>query len=418
MSPEQLFELEKMKIEMSAKREEEERKLKREERVMEREREKEKHELEMSRLSLPSDSSEAHLQRTSEAKVKMELPEYRESEDVVDYLATVERLCTAYGWRRDTWATRMASKLSGKAREAYARMDVSSVSDFDAVKSAILAKYRLTTEEYRSRFRDLKKNVRDTYEEYRVALNEAFERWKESAKVKTVEEMQDLIVTEHLLNMLPGQLCQWILQQQPTSSTEITRLCDVHHDSVVTRNGKDSGKYISTVNNDVLKYMPKCFHCKGDHLKRNCPLLAGASGKGEVKCFYCSGKHYKRDCPRFKNSNTVEGNEKAGAVSAHSLQNELLVDYYRPGLINGCPATLLRDSGCTLTIVHRRFVNDQDILDESVMIQWIDDTGKRIPLARVQICGFGVDGYFIVGYLNNLNEDCYLGNDVTNKKVG
>lgn len=75
------------------------------------------------------------------------------------------------------------AKKGGCARATYSRMPA----DFDKV---MLQKYRLTTEKYRRRFRDPRKNRDDTFEEHR-------ERLQQSAGVETVDQFADIVIAKH-----------------------------------------------------------------------------------------------------------------------------------------------------------------------------------------------------------------------------
>ncbi|CAM1319938.1 Uncharacterised protein r2_g2828 [Pycnogonum litorale] len=423
LPPEQLFELKKLELELQSKREEDERKAAREARAMvreaEREREIRQHELELKNLE---HSSSTHSIVSTDGSSK-DLPMMKDSDDIVDYLATVERLCVAYNWSVEVWATRMASRLTGRAREAYARMDIENVNDFSFVKDAILRKYRLTTEEYRARFRAMKRG-QSSFEEHRISLQESLKRWTDSAKMSSKEDLFDLIIGEHLMINVGISLRQWILQKQPKDSKEMAYLCDIFRTSKILGENGTRGKYDlsshSNFNSQAFGNGSRpicCYICNGEHLKRNCPKLEGEKGI-TLKCFHCSGNHLKRNCPELKDESNGQFRVGILHVQDKGASDSLLNEYYRSGLINGQPAELLRDSGCTLTIVHERFVNECDKLGQSVFVKWIDDTGMRIPLAKVTINGCGIRGVFTIGYVFNLNKDCYLGNDIVKCSAG
>ena len=94
------------------------------------------------------------------------VPKFKEGETEIDaYLRTFEKLAHVHKWTRDTWATRLAPLLSGKAMEAYGRMSAEESGDYDKVKNAILQRYQLTGEAYRKKFRNCKQQIDETFKE-------------------------------------------------------------------------------------------------------------------------------------------------------------------------------------------------------------------------------------------------------------
>jgi len=60
---------------------------------------------------------------------------------------------------------RLATLLTGKAREAYARMNASDSDNYGLLKKAILARYDLTAEAYRKTFPACRKYPDETFVE-------------------------------------------------------------------------------------------------------------------------------------------------------------------------------------------------------------------------------------------------------------
>ena len=109
------------------------------------ERERMQHEYRMSELELrKANQSVNTVSSTSTIGVKgPKIPYFSEGEDVEIYISTFERIASCNKWSRDTWAVRLASLLTRKAKEAYARMDLNDGNDFGKLKTAILERYDL-----------------------------------------------------------------------------------------------------------------------------------------------------------------------------------------------------------------------------------------------------------------------------------
>ncbi len=83
-------------------------------------------------------------------------------DDIEYYLTTFERITTVCRWPKEEWAIQLIPLLTGKARSAYVLMDIADIEDYEKVKEVILAKYEITADTYRRRFRSLDINQSET----------------------------------------------------------------------------------------------------------------------------------------------------------------------------------------------------------------------------------------------------------------
>ena len=58
---------------------------------------------------------------------------------------------------------KLAPQLTGKAQQAYAALDLDKTADYDQVKSAILKRYNVTEETYRTRLRAVSRGKQESY---------------------------------------------------------------------------------------------------------------------------------------------------------------------------------------------------------------------------------------------------------------
>lgn len=86
-------------------------------------------------------------------------------DDIEHFLTTFERMAQVCHWPKDGWAVRLVPLLTGKARSAYVLMDMKESERYEKVKAAILAKYEITPDTYRRRFRSLKTEPGETPKE-------------------------------------------------------------------------------------------------------------------------------------------------------------------------------------------------------------------------------------------------------------
>ena len=87
-------------------------------------------------------------------KVRPKLPPFDDSKEQVDaYLARFERYAVVQNWHRDTWASSLSALLKGEALNVYYRLPDEDMSDYNALKTALLKRYQLTEDGFRAKFR-------------------------------------------------------------------------------------------------------------------------------------------------------------------------------------------------------------------------------------------------------------------------
>ncbi|KAK7880059.1 hypothetical protein WMY93_033267 [Mugilogobius chulae] len=147
-------------------------------------------------------------------------------DDIEHFLTTFERMAQVCRWPDEEWAVRLVPLLTGKARSAYVVMDMKDAEDYDKVKDAILAKYEITSETYRRRFRSLHIEPNETPRELYVRLKELFTRWIQPEKT-TIKKMSEKLILEQFLRMVTPELEVWIKEHDPDTAEEAARLAEV-----------------------------------------------------------------------------------------------------------------------------------------------------------------------------------------------
>ena len=75
------------------------------------------------------------------------------TDDIDSYLERFERFDKIQNWDPNDWAIMLSALLSGTALDVYARRSSTEALDYDIVKGALLKRYNLTEESFRSKFR-------------------------------------------------------------------------------------------------------------------------------------------------------------------------------------------------------------------------------------------------------------------------
>ena len=120
------------------------------------------------------------------------LPHFNEK-DVDAFFLLFERVADTQDWPGSHHALLLQSRLTGKAQRAFSALTVEEARDYDMVKASVLRAYELIPEAYRQRFRNMQRRSDQTNVEFARELRLQCQRWCVACKVKTHEELIDLI---------------------------------------------------------------------------------------------------------------------------------------------------------------------------------------------------------------------------------
>uniref|UniRef100_A0AAR2LCB5 SCAN box domain-containing protein n=1 Tax=Pygocentrus nattereri TaxID=42514 RepID=A0AAR2LCB5_PYGNA len=98
--------------------------------------------------------------------------------------------------------------------------------DYEEVKAAILAKYEITQDIYRQRFRALEVYPGETPRELYVRLKELFSKWVRPEQ-KSVKEISEIMILEQFLRMVNTEMEVWIKERNPKTAEEAAQLAEV-----------------------------------------------------------------------------------------------------------------------------------------------------------------------------------------------
>ena len=113
-------------------------------------------------------------------------------------------MAESLSWPKEFWCLILQSKLRGKASRAYGSLGVEEKSDYEKVKETIRLAYQLTSEEYRHRFREMKKGSGETYCDFVAKSAMAFDLWQKSENVDgDFDRLRQLILMEDFKTKLP-----------------------------------------------------------------------------------------------------------------------------------------------------------------------------------------------------------------------
>ncbi|XP_070177610.1 uncharacterized protein [Littorina saxatilis] len=362
-------------------REEEEARMRQEEARRKQEREEEEQRRRQRLYELEEAKLLAELERTRTAAaapapiahdpaiqpVRLKIDKFDETREELDtFLGRFERAATLSGWDGETWGARVGTLLTGFAADVYLELPLENASNYDAVVESLRSSFRWTADAYRSKFRQATKNEAETFNQYATRLRIWFERWRKSAKkAETYEDLRDLILTEHLMDRISGDLGEFIRQNNPANLQATAELAECYAASKrarknpVTVTGRAGGNKNS------------------DSPKKNAPPIYSNPEGQRGKCFNCGQEgHKRRNCPRPARSTNVRS---VTTPESNSTMKELPALCgpcgklsYTPlctVTVNGAQVSALRDTGADGLVIDSTLVKDCDLMREGQTIR-------------------------------------------------
>ncbi|XP_032442308.1 uncharacterized protein LOC116734877 [Xiphophorus hellerii] len=339
-------------------------------------------------------------------------------DDIEHFLMTFERMAQVCRWSRDEWAVRLVPLLTGKARTAYVLMDMADSENYDNVKEAILAKYEITADTYRRRFRCLKIEPGETPRELYVRLKDLFSRWIKPDK-STVQEISEQIILEQFLRMVNPELEIWIRERDPKTAKEAATLAEVftsarkgskstyfgretHYALSSKSTGGEQGSGQSQTRNvSSSKQFPSQ---RPPNVKKSFPK----SSVQDIRCYNCNGfGHTQHFCPTLKSKPSLLCSVPRPAIEA--VEKKVCTVSV---LVNGQKEEALLDSGCFQSLVRASLLSEEKLSGVGVKISCVHGDEHVYPSAEVYLTVGGQTYLVQVAVVPSLPYSVILGNDI------
>ncbi len=409
--------------------------IEREKRAQEREDRKQQQELERLReearlLELRTQAGQQGqlgqdfgLQRHHVAQTpRPKLPKFDEKVDDIDaFLERFERFAQSQHWAQDTWAVSLSPLLTGKALDVYSSLPLDEANEYETLKTAILQRYQLTAEGFRTKFRNTHPERDEAVKQFGARLKRFFTRWLDMSDIeRDYDRLVDLCLREQFVFRCSPELSMFLKERRPDTFDETLGIAqqylEAHGGTMASVRSKSSFRPRSQVatSSDSAKTgdssqsqgKPTCYYCgKKGHLKRDCLSLKAKSGASSSQQDTTPLNWRKRSQDEKKTGATAVStaediarrNERdgqlllasgeklpfTGALCANRTMADSLPVF--EGFVGATPVKVLRDSGCNSAAVKEDLVCDSQMTGKHSDCVLIDGTVKRFPMARITV---------------------------------
>jgi RNase H-like domain found in reverse transcriptase/Reverse transcriptase (RNA-dependent DNA polymerase)/Integrase zinc binding domain/Integrase core domain/SCAN domain len=253
LTSEQMFELEKMRIQMEIRKDEilmrkdeiQMRKNELEREAVQKEREFElhklqvehQHALELAKVTSVASAPVHHTAVSSEGTVgankyridvltKM-VPRF-DPNDVDLFFTSFERTLLLNKIPDEQWPVVLNAIVFGKAQRVLSSLSLDELHDYELVKGTLLSAFEVCADVFRKRFRTVSKGYNDSFAEFSFKIKESFDRWLFKSNVTDFESLQQLMLLERFNQSFSedSELSMWMLNKSPTKLSEAALLAD------------------------------------------------------------------------------------------------------------------------------------------------------------------------------------------------
>ena len=393
------------------------------------------------------------------------VPQFNES-DVDKYFQHFEKIAKNLHWPENVWSTLLQSALKGKTQETFAALSVNDSSDYDVVKAAILKAYELVPEAYRQKFRNYKKDDKQTYVEFANQTEVYFDRWCSAKKViSDYDKLRQIVLIEQFKRCVHDDLKTYLDEKNVDTLHEMAVLADdyalTHKRSFKPRQGgysrpgggsggfggNNSSGSGSSGSNSAQASKSGASPSSNAGNKSDSPSAGtggssygGSRGRGKnapwssrLTCHYCKiPGHVMSNCRRKMSDESKASPDvkPEGFVSSVKPVDrtpvvEEITDHFDPkfdvreeykpfvsvgsvslvdSISTSVPVKILRDTGATQTLMSKHTLpfGTSSATGKSIVIQGIDGGFKKVPLHLVNLVSDVVSGSVVVGVLNTL----------------
>ena len=152
--------------------------------------------------------------------VKCLLPKLGDSDDVLSFFQSLEKVLTIQGVERQLWHRFVPGQLSAKALKVFSALSIEQSGNYDAIKRAVLDSCKLTESVYLKTFRNMRRTGSMSYQQHLTRLHENYAKYIEAANITTLDLLIDAVVKEQFMNSLLPDVRAFVLSKQPKTAAD------------------------------------------------------------------------------------------------------------------------------------------------------------------------------------------------------
>ena len=380
-----------------------------------------------------------------------------QEKEVDKYFLHFEKVAENLKWPKEHWTLLLQSVVIGKAREIYTQLSLeqSSDYDYDKVKELILKAYELVPEAYRQKFRNCRKENKQTHVEFARTKEQLFDRWCSSKKIESdYPKLRQLMLVEEFKRCINSDVKSFLDEKEVETLENAARLADdytlTHKVSFVSKanprkpfypsSGHKPSPSLQSGNSNQNAPKPKPHGENKGHNPLSQPI-----------CNYCKQSgHIVSDFPVLKRKREKQEGPKPTGLTSLKLtpqscvkdqthvqakvpETDSVMEIYEPFLSDGfvslnsdfaqsTPITILRDTGASQSLILADTLPFSEKISSgtSVLIQGVECGFVNVPLHNIYLSSDLVKGPVAVGIRQILpfkGVHLLLGNDLAGDKV-
>ncbi|GFW56724.1 retrovirus-related Pol polyprotein from transposon 412 [Trichonephila clavipes] len=282
--------------------------------------------------------------------------------------------------------------------------------DYPHIKNLLLARFQLTPIALRDRFESHQRRPGAMWVDLVFELRSYLDNWLAGMKVGDFAALKELLVTEQIKKRAPSELVDHFLDSWDGFKEAKSLAEKLDHFGAIRRVHKKTGPTNTwerrTFDKQPLESKNKSAHFSGkgknigplnrdpckhevsqgrSQIRRECPR-AGDNQFEKMKpiiCYYCNETgHIKPVCPRLRKNNF----ETVANLTLNTGNYDPFKKFKMNMEINGIDRVCLRDSGSSIDVCSRSWINEDDLLGEYVWLKSpLDEICHCLPLAKIKI---------------------------------
>ncbi|GFS95905.1 retrovirus-related Pol polyprotein from transposon 412, partial [Nephila pilipes] len=338
--------------------------------------------------------------------------------DINLFFETFERQAKKEKVAEERWVSQLIPLLPMEIVELVVKEPPEMGDNYPHIKNLLLHRFQLTPVALRDRFESHQRRPGTLWSDLVFDLRSYLDNWLAGMKVNDFVGLKELMLTEQLKKRAPIELVDHFIDSwdEFKEATILAEKLD-HFETVKkvrrkqgatkTSDRKSFDKQPFESNNKLSHFVgkgkafssPKKDSCKDEvnqessHFRRERMRERERQfeRKRQIICYYCNEiGHIKPSCPKLrKNSFETIANLNV------NFENEDPFKKFKVKMeINGVDRMCLRDSGSSIDVCARSWIQESDLLGEYVWLKSpLDDVCHCLPLAKIKIKTKGGEFY-------------------------